>query len=45
MMYRLDSLNDSDGDGVCDEFEVVTCQDESCEYDLTDAGIVKDDML
>ena len=34
-------LNDADGDGVCDELEVVGCQDESaCNYDMdaTDAG-------
>ena len=34
-------LSDADGDGVCDEFEVVGCQDESaCNYDpeATDAG-------
>ena len=34
-------LNDADGDGVCDEFEVVGCQDDtSCNYeaDATDAG-------
>ena len=34
-------MNDADGDGVCDEFEVVGCQDESaCNYDpeATDAG-------
>ena len=34
-------LNDADDDGVCDEFEVVGCQDESaCNYDpeATDAG-------
>ena len=34
-------LNDADGDGVCDEFEIVGCQDETaCNYDATatDAG-------
>ncbi|MGB1074543.1 MAG: hypothetical protein ACPGYZ_10665, partial [Flavobacteriales bacterium] len=34
-------LNDQDGDGVCDEFEIVGCQDEvACNYDATatDAG-------
>lgn len=34
-------LGDSDGDGVCDELEVVGCQDEdACDYnaDATDAG-------
>ena len=34
-------LNDADGDGVCDEFEVAGCQDaEACNYnaDATDAG-------
>ena len=34
-------LNDADGDGVCDELEVVGCQDESaCNYneDATDEG-------
>ena len=34
-------LNDADGEGVCDEFEVVGCQDESaCNYDpeATDEG-------
>ena len=34
-------LNDADGDGVCDEFEIIGCQDEAaCNYDATatDAG-------
>ena len=33
-------VNDSDEDGVCDELEVVGCQDEvACSYDsATDAG-------
>ena len=34
-------INDADGDGVCDEFEVAGCQDaEACNYDAdaTDAG-------
>ena len=34
-------LNDADGDGVCDEEEIVGCQDElACNYDeeATDAG-------
>ena len=34
-------LNDADGDGVCDEFEIAGCQDDSaCNYDAnsTDAG-------
>ena len=32
-------LNDADGDGVCDEFEIAGCQDDSaCNYnaDATD---------
>ena len=34
-------LNDADGDGVCDELEIVGCQDDmACNYDMTatDAG-------
>jgi hypothetical protein len=34
-------LNDGDGDGICDEFEIVGCQDDAaCNYDAaaTDAG-------
>ena len=34
-------MNDADGDGVCDEFEVAGCQDaEACNYDAdaTDTG-------
>ena len=33
-------LNDADGDGVCDEFEIAGCQDDSaCNYnaDATDS--------
>ena len=33
-------LNDADGDGVCDEFEIAGCQDETaCNYnaDATDS--------
>ena len=26
-------LNDADGDGVCDEFEVAGCTDATCNYD------------
>ena len=36
-----DCINDADGDGVCDELEIVGCQDDSaCDYnaDATDAG-------
>ena len=25
-------LNDADGDGVCDEFEVAQCTDDACNY-------------
>ena len=41
-------LNDSDGDGVCDELEIAGCQDESaCNYnpDATDSAVSAPDLL